>query len=339
MLKIQRNISLKPFNTLGIEAIANTFIQVNNQRNIGELKQVFNKIPKPIYILGTGANTLFTDNFNGSVIHINTKGIQILEENDRDVLIEVQAGEIWDNIIEFCVRKSYYGIENLVAIPSTVGASAIQNIGAYGMEAKDTIYSVEYIDLQSFKQYKISNKECQFNYRDSIFKHHLKDKIIITSVIFKLSKEANYKLNYGSIKDELQKLNITNPSLREITDIIRNIRNSKLPNPKLIGNAGSFFKNPIISNKKLEQLKTKFPNIVAFKINEEKSKLAAAWLIDFAKLKGFQIGGAAIHENQALVIINKNNATAKDIVDLSNFIQQKVFEIFNVNLTPEVIFI
>lgn len=339
MLDIQKNISLKPFNTFKIEATANTFIQLNEQNDIGYLKQLFKKIPRPIYILGSGANTLFTDNYNGTIIHINTKGIQILEETKKDVLIEVQAGEIWDNLIEFCVKKNYFGIENLVAIPSTVGASAIQNIGAYGMEAKDTIYSVKYTDLQSFKQIKISNKDCKFDYRDSIFKHDLKDKVIISSVVFKLSKKANYNLNYGSIKDELQKLNIINPSLREITEIIRNIRNAKLPDPKIIGNAGSFFKNPIITNRKLEELKIKFPDIISYKIDQEKSKMAAAWLIDFAKLKGFQIGGAAIHENQALVIINKNNATAKDIVDLSNFIQRKVFKIFKINLTPEVIFI
>lgn len=339
MLDIQKNISLKPFNTFKIEATANTFIQLNEQSDIGYLKQLFKKIPRPIYILGSGANTLFTDNYDGTIIHINTKGIQILEETKKDVLIEVQAGEIWDNLIEFCVKNNYFGIENLVAIPSTVGASAIQNIGAYGMEAKDTIYSVKYIDLQYFKQIELSNKDCKFDYRDSIFKHDLKDKVIISSVVFKLSKKANYNLNYGSIKDELQKLNIINPSLREITEIIRNIRNAKLPDPKIIGNAGSFFKNPIITNRKLEELKIKFPDIVSYKIDQEKSKMAAAWLIDFAKLKGFQIGGAAIHENQALVIINKNDATAKDIVDLSNFIQRKVFKIFNINLTPEVIFI
>lgn len=338
MLEIQKYISLKALNTFGIEAVADTFIQIKSPNDYHKLNQIFDKIIRPIYILGSGANTLFTDDFKGSIIHINTKGINVLKEDDDGVLVEVQSGEIWDNLIDFCVVNQYYGIENLVGIPSTVGASVIQNIGAYGMEVKDSVHSVKYIDITNFNEIILSKIECQFEYRDSIFKHALKNKIIITSVLFKFSKKPNFVLKYGSINDELEKLNISKPTLKYITEIIRNIRSSKLPDPKLIGNAGSFFKNPIITNSQLEKLKMKFPNIVYFSLNNGMSKLAAAWMIEYAKLKSFQIGGAAIHQNQALVIINKNSATAKDIVELSCFVQHRVSEIFDVKLTPEVIF-
>jgi UDP-N-acetylmuramate dehydrogenase len=339
MLNIQKNISLKNYNTFGIEAIASTFVQINTQEEFRELASIYNNLPKPIYILGSGANTLFTKDFKGTIININNKGIKLLHEDKNEVIVEVQAGEIWNDLVEFCVNNNYYGIENLVAIPSTVGASAIQNIGAYGMEAKDSIFKVKYIDLQTFKTIVLNNNECEFGYRNSIFKNKLEGKVIILSVLFKFYKNAKLKLSYGSILDELKHQNITSPTLEQITTIIRNIRNSKLPDPKIIGNAGSFFKNPIIDNIDLEILKVKFPKIVYYPINENKSKLAAAWLIENANLKGFQKGGAAVHKNQSLVIINKDSATSSDIVELSKYIQQKIKSLYNINLYPEVIFI
>ncbi len=339
MIEIKKNTSLKNLNTFGIESFATNFIQINNENDVNNFILYFNSIPKPFFILGSGANTLFTKNYSGTVIHVNTKGISIISASNTEVLIEVQAGEEWNNLIEYCVQNNLYGIENLVAIPSTVGAAAIQNIGAYGMEAKDSIHSVNYIDLHNLTKINLNNNECNFNYRNSIFKNELKNQILITSVIFKLSKIPNLNLNYGSIKDELIKLNIQQPSLVQLTSIIRKIRETKLPDPQTVGNAGSFFKNPIVSNNYLEKLQEKFPEIVFYKINDRESKLAAAWLIDYCKLKGFQIGGAAIHQNQALVITNKNNATAKDIISLANYIQKKVLKVFNLKLQPEVIFV
>ncbi len=339
MLKIQKNISLKNYNTFGIDAIANTFIQIESQKHINDLKLIINQLPKPFYILGSGANTLFTKDYTGTIIFINNKGINIIEENNNDIFVEVQAGEIWNDLVNFCVNNNYYGIENLVEIPSTVGASAIQNIGAYGMEVKETIHTVKYTDLQTFKSVELSNTKCEFDYRNSIFKNKLKNKVIITSIIFKFKKYSTLKLNYGSINSELKNQNIISPNLKQITSIIRNIRASKIPDPKVIGNAGSFFKNPIISKHELKIIKNKYPNIIYYPVNNNSFKIAAAWLIENANLKGCQIGGAAVHKDQALVIINKGFATATDIVKLSNHIKNSIRNLYNINLHTEVIFI
>jgi UDP-N-acetylmuramate dehydrogenase len=227
----------------------------------------------------------------------------------------------------------------LVAIPGSVGAAPIQNIGAYGVEAKDVIEEVHFWHLPSASMRSLTKTDCQFDYRNSIFKNELKDQCIITEVVFRLEKKADFKLGYGSLHAELVKRNIVSPSLKDIAEIIRTVRESKLPDVKEIGNAGSFFKNPIVSASHLKKLQTKYPNIVFYPLDNGEVKLAAGWLIEHAGLKGFQIGGAAVHEQQALVIINKNGATGPDVVALSTHIQKVILQLYDVQLSPEVIFV
>jgi len=338
-MKIERNISLKKYNTCGIDVLANTFIEINHSSDIAKLAKQYPKLPQPVYILGLGANTLFTNDFKGTIVHINTKGINIVSEDDSSIYIKVKAGEIWDDFVTFCIHNNYYGVENLVAIPSTVGAVPIQNIGAYGVEASDVIHEVYYTNLDDAKSYIINKKSCNFSYRDSIFKNKLKDKIIISEVVFKLSKHPSFKLNYGQVQNELIKAKIDNPKIEEIAHIIRKIRSTKLPDYKINGNAGSFFKNPIISIKKYNILLEKFPNIVSYKIDNFKMKIAAGWLIDNANLKGYKYGDAMIHSKQALVIVNNGKAKGEDFKKLSEYIQKRILEIYDINIFPEVIII
>ncbi len=339
MIKLKKNISLKPYNTFGIEVFTDFFIQLDKVEDISTFIKNYNDIPKPIYFIGLGANTLFTKDFSGTVVHINTKGIQKYKETTESVHLRVQAGEIWDDFIDFCITNNFSGIENLAAIPSTIGAAPIQNIGAYGMEAKDSIEYVKYINLNNFNTITLNNKECQFSYRNSLFKTKIKNQFLVTEVGFKLSKTLRPLLEYGSIKERLSSLGITNPNTKQIADTIRQIRADKLPDYKILGNAGSFFKNPIVSIDDFNKLKKQFPNIIAYPQNNNTIKIAAAWLIDKAGLTSYQIGGAAIHKKQALVIINNNQAQAKDIINLCSYIQTKIKLIFNIELLPEVILV
>jgi len=337
-LKLQENISLKNFHTFGIEVYTKYFLALSNLEEIEECAAHFNKIPKPVYFLGGGANSLFVNDYKGTVIHIANKGISLIEESEDDVLLSVQAGEDWDEFVQFCVENEYYGIENLTAIPGQVGTAPIQNIGAYGIEAKDSIKEVFYIDLEDGESYVLTNDECDFGYRDSIFKHDLKDQFIITEVVFRLSKNGKLNTEYGAIKEELSKRAIIQATIAQLSDTIRSIRASKLPDPKEVGNGGSFFKNPVVNLEKYNSLKTLFPEIVAYP-NGNKIKIAAGWMIDFLGWKGREHYGAAVHTQQALVIINKNNATGQAVKELSEMIQQDVEKHFGIKLEAEVEFV
>ncbi len=337
MIIDEKNKSLKNYNTCRIDINASHFIEINDNTGITDLVKNYSKIIKPVYILGLGANTLFTNDFQGTIIHINTKGIKRISEDENAIFIKVQAGEIWDDFVTFCINNNYYGAENLVAIPSTIGAVAIQNIGAYGVEASSIIHKVNFIDLTDSNAYSIDNNSCNFSYRNSIFKQELKDKIIITNVIFKLSKKPYFKLDYGQIQSALKNENILEPSIKDISRIIRNIRDNKLPDYKINGNAGSFFKNPIISIEKYNALLEKFPNIVSYRIDNSNIKIAAGWLIENAGLKSFTIGDAMVHKKQALVLINKGNASGNDFYKLSKYIQNKIYDIYGIKIFPEVI--
>lgn len=336
-LKIQENKSLKILHTFGCEVSSRFFLELKSLEEIEECAKHFNEIPQPIYFLGGGANSLFVQDFLGTVIHIFNKGIELIEENDKEVLIRVQAGEDWDEFVQFCVENEYYGVENLTAIPGQVGTAPIQNIGAYGVEAKDCIEEVYYIDLEDSETYVLDNSDCIFGYRNSIFKNEMKGQFIITEVVFRLSKNSKLKLDYGTIKQELSNQAIIQPSIAQLSDTIRKIRASKLPDPKEVGNGGSFFKNPIVSINQFNELKKRYPNIVAYK-NGDKMKIAAGWMIDHLQWKGREFKGAAVHTQQALVLINKNNATGKDIMELSKMIQNDVQMHFGIKLEPEVEF-
>jgi len=331
---IIENQSLYNFNTFKINAKAKFFVSINSIEELKTLMKESLLREYPYIILGEGSNVLFTKDFDGIVIHNNIKGYHNPDISENYATIKVGSGENWDNFVNYCVSKSWSGVENLVAIPGTVGASPVQNIGAYGCEAKDTIVEVGAFKISN-GEYKIfSNRECKFAYRSSVFKYELKNMYFITDVTFRLNLNHKYVIDYGDIRYELTK-NDMQVNLFNIKSVIADIRNRKLPDPKITGNAGSFFKNPLVSNTIFENLKEKHPNIKAFP-NGEGYKLAAAWLIEECGWKGKTFGKAAVHRNQALVIINIDNANGNDILQLSKAIQDSVFEKFGVFLEPEV---
>ena len=335
MLNFKENYCLKRHNTFGVEAKTKFFISF---KSTAELKNI---IESEIYInnknliLGQGSNILITKDFDGLIIHNKITGIRILEENKNNILVEVGAGVNWHEFVTWSVEKELSGIENLALIPGTVGASPVQNIGAYGMEVKNSITKVHAFEIQKGKNKIFSNKDCKFKYRDSIFKNKLKDKIIITKVEFKLLKNAINNTSYGNILEELNALNIK-PSPKNISQAVINIRNRKLPNPTELGNSGSFFKNPIVSSIKFKNLKRKFPEIVGYKISESETKIAAGWLIENAGLKGYRQGDAGVHKNQALVLVNYGTASGKDIMHLAQKVQNIIVKKYGVHIIPEV---
>ncbi|MDC3318974.1 UDP-N-acetylmuramate dehydrogenase [Flavobacteriaceae bacterium] len=339
-MNIQQNISLKPYNTFGIDVSASRFVSVDN---LDKLQKILTQ-EKDVFLLSGGSNMLLTKDIDKLVIHINIKGISIHYENESEVELSVNAGEDWHEFVMWCISQNYGGIENLSLIPGNVGTSPIQNIGAYGVEVKDVITRVEGIDLNNAKKIQFSNKECDFGYRNSIFKNELKEKIVITSVRFKLTKKNHHlNTNYGAIEKELAIRKISNPTIKDISDIVINIRQAKLPDPKKIGNSGSFFKNPIISLKQFKKLQEKYPNIPFYKIPSSKKedaaynyKIPAGWLIETAGFKGKRYGDCGIHENQALVLVNFDKASGKDIYMLAKNIQETILSIFEITLDIEV---
>ena len=339
-MNIQQNISLKPYNTFGIDVSASRFVSVDN---LDKLQKILTQ-EKDVFLLSGGSNMLLTKDIDKLVIHINIKGISIHYENESEVELSVNAGEDWHEFVMWCISQNYGGIENLSLIPGNVGTSPIQNIGAYGVEVKDVITRVEGIDLNSAKKIQFSNKECDFGYRNSIFKNELKEKIVITSVRFKLTKKNHHlNTNYGAIEKELAIRKISNPTIKDISDIVINIRQAKLPDPKKIGNSGSFFKNPIISLKQFKKLQEKYPNIPFYKIPSSKKedaaynyKIPAGWLIETAGFKGKRYGDCGIHNNQALVLVNYDKASGTDIYILAKKIQETILSIFEITLDIEV---
>ncbi len=336
MLKIEENKSLKPYNTFGVNVKANYFTSVESEKEILEilLSKRFSSMNK--LILGGGSNILFTKNYDGLVIHNIEKGIRLLEETEKYVIIESSAGEIWNDLVSYCVENKYYGIENLSLIPGTVGAAPIQNIGAYGVEIKDVFESLEGINLETGERKIYKKNECKFDYRDSIFKRGLKWKIIITKVILKLKKEKQFNLNYRSLNDYLGKANKEKLTIRRVRETVNKIRMSKLPDPHRFGNAGSFFKNPEVSEEKFLELKKDFEETVFFKLDNNKYKIPAAFLIEKCGFRGKRIGNVATYNQQALVIINMGSATGEQIKTFSQEIQKAVFDKFGIELTPEV---
>jgi len=330
-LKIQQNISLKPYNTFGIHTNAKRFITVNS---IKELKEII-AAEKSIFLLGGGSNILLTGDVEKLVIHLNTKGIIVNDFDENEVLVTAEAGENWHELVLWCVSQNYGGLENLSLIPGNVGTSPIQNIGAYGVEIKDVFQQLEAIDIETGKTRIFTNADCDFGYRNSVFKNELKGKFIILNVTFKLTKKNhNINISYGAIKDLLT--DKENPSINEIADAVIAIRQSKLPDPKEIGNSGSFFKNPVISSDLFKELSEQHPEIPHYRISENEIKIPAGWLIEQCGFKGKRFGDAGVHEKQALVLVNYNNATGKEIYDLAQKIQQKVMETFKISLEIEV---
>ncbi len=330
-MNIEQNISLKTYNTFGINAYAKRFISVNS---LEELKKVI-AIEQDIFLLGGGSNLLLTSDVDKLVIHLNLKGIIVNDAEKDFVYVTSEAGENWHEFVLWCISQNYGGLENLSLIPGNVGASPIQNIGAYGVELKDTFYQLEALEIATGEIKIFSNKDCLFGYRNSIFKNKLKGKYIIINTTFKLLK-TNHKINasYGAISDHLHQKK--NPTIKDISDAVIAIRNSKLPDPKEIGNSGSFFKNPVIDLKSFGILQEKFNDIPHYIVTEDEIKIPAGWLIEQCGFKGKRYGDAGVHAKQALVLVNFNNATGKEIYNLAKRIQQKVKDRFDIGLEIEV---
>ncbi len=332
-MPIQKNISLKPFNTFGISTIAENFVVVST---IQELKAFLKNTPT-FLILSGGSNILFTQETIPWVVHLNLKGISIVKQTGKEVLLKVAAGENWHSFVLWCIHQNFGGLENLSLIPGNVGPSPIQNIGAYGVEVKDVITEVETIEIATLKTHIFSNEDCNFGYRNSIFKNELKGKHIITSVTFSL-KTVDHILNtnYGAIQDELIKKHIKNPTIKDISDVVIFIRNSKLPNPEEIGNSGSFFKNPVISKSHFQKLHAQFSKMPHYRISASEVKIPAGWLIEHAGYKGYRKGDAGVHKNQALVLVNYGNATGKEVLALATKIQETIKNTFEITLEIEI---
>ena len=336
MFNILENISLKPHNTFGVEVFAKKFADISSLDQFKKLLQHENLSSEEMLILGGGSNILFTENFNGLVVKNSIGGISISEETNAHVIISAGAGVMWDDLVDFCVAKNLGGIENLKLIPGTVGAAPIQNIGAYGVELVDVFDSLTGIFTQNMEQKTFTKDECKFGYRTSIFKTDLKDKFFITGVKLKLNKKPKINLSYKALKDSIEEEGIANPTIKDISRHVKNIRESKLPNPSDIGNAGSFFKNAEVHKSKVDELIKVYPDLVFYKVDNEIMKIPSGWLIDKCGLKGLRKGNTGTHDKQALVIVNRGGATGKEIFEIAMFVKEKVKNVFGIELIPEV---
>ncbi len=323
--------NLKPFHTFGIPSQAKNIVEF---QQVEQLQQQWNT-NQPALIIGGGSNMLFVEDFQGTVFINQTKGIEVTE-TETDFHLRVTSGENWHQFVQWTLENQMFGLENLALIPGTVGAAPVQNIGAYGVEVKDFCEYVEVLNLNTQEIFRLDNAQCDFGYRQSIFKSQMKDGFFITHVGFKLAKNWQPVLKYGSLK-EMDPKKVT---AKQVFDEVCTVRQTKLPNPKELGNAGSFFMNPVVPKSLFEQLQKDYPTIPGFPTEQpDFIKLAAGWLIDQAGLKGFQLGGAAVHQHQALVLVNKGEATAQDVVNLAHHVCQKVYEKFQVQISPEVRFV
>jgi UDP-N-acetylmuramate dehydrogenase len=339
-MNIQQNISLKNYNTFGIDVYAKyftQFISINELEGAIEFKKSSSTNHQlSTLVLGGGSNILFTKNFDGLVLKNEIKAIKKINEDDDFVYIKAGAGENWHQFVLYCIENNYCGVENLSLIPGNVGASPMQNIGAYGVEIKDVFHSLQAYHINDKVVQNFTNTDCEFGYRESVFKNKYRNQFIITSVTYKLRKQPIFNTSYGAIEQELEKMGVKNLSIKNISDAVINIRSSKLPNPKEIGNAGSFFKNPEVTNSKFEILNSKFKNLVGYSLPNGNVKLAAGWLIEQCGFKGFRNRDAGCHAKQALVLVNYGEATGEQIYALSTKIIECVKQKFDVDLYREV---
>lgn len=335
--KNQKYKSLKAYNTFGIDVIAHFVEEVYDSKKLISFLNHIQEFEGGIFkILGGGSNVLLTKNIDCSVLINRIKGFSIVSEDEKHVTVSVGGGEIWHNFVMWAVSHNLGGIENLALIPGTVGAAPIQNIGAYGIEQKDAFESLEAVNIEEKQLRYFKKEECKFGYRDSVFKNELKDKYFITNVIYKLQKNSTPVINYKDVQEKLNSAHVNSPSVKQVAQAIIEIREAKLPDPAIIGNAGSFFKNPIISNTEFEILRSKYPSISAYPNGDQQTKLAAAWLIDQCGYKGKRVGNTGSYQNQALVIVNHGDATGQEIWDYALEVKSAVQEKFGVNIEPEV---
>lgn len=334
-MQISTNFNLKEYNTFGIAAQAKEFISVETTEELATV--LAENKGRKLFILGGGSNMLLTQDIDALVIHINIKGKQITKQQNGYAHVKAMAGENWHEFVLFCIENNLGGLENLSLIPGNVGTTPIQNIGAYGTEIKDTFESCEAMDIETQEIKTFTKEECEFAYRESIFKGRLKNKYIITSVIFRLTEE-NHRINtaYGDITDKLIDKGIIVPTIKDVSNAVIAIRQSKLPDPKELGNSGSFFKNPIVPKSVLEKIQAEHPLMPYYAVSESEVKVPAGWLIEQSGFKGKRFGDAGVHTKQALVLVNYGNATGKELLELSKKIQQTVFEKFGISIEAEV---
>lgn len=329
------DFNLKEHNTFGIDVKCRRFIEFES---VDELLQIVNSLTdadKPLLVLGGGSNMLFTADYEGTVLHSAIKG-HVAVQTDEGIMLRCGSGEVWDDTVSLCVSNRMYGAENLSLIPGDVGASAVQNIGAYGAEAKDIILKVEAVDLQTGKMCEFTNEECEYAYRKSKFKGEWRNRFVITYVTYQLSEVFCPCLDYGNIRAELEKRNIKVPTAEQLRNVIIDIRNEKLPDPKVEGNAGSFFMNPVVPKAKYEELVARFGNVPHYSVDDNNEKIPAGWMIDQCGWKGKSLGKAGVHSRQALVLVNRGGAEGKDIVALCDAIKRDVKDKFGIDIVPEV---
>ncbi|MBE6273088.1 MAG: UDP-N-acetylmuramate dehydrogenase [Bacteroides sp.] len=336
-MKIFRDYSLLPHNTFGMDVKASVFIEYASVEELKKVLSLYVKDNQWLHI-GKGSNLLFTGDFSGIILHSAIKGYEVIHEDTNEVVVRVGAGEVWDDFVAMTVENEWYGAENLSLIPGEVGASAVQNIGAYGVEVKDLIVGVEAIEVSTGKESIFKNEECGYAYRESVFKSSLKYQYLVTHVSYRLKKTPCYHLDYGNIRLELEKQKVR-LTLANVRQAIISIREAKLPDPKLQGNAGSFFMNPVISREHFDALLVDYPLIPHYEVDAESIKIPAAWMIDQCGWKGKRLGRAGVHDKQALVLVNLGGAVGAEVIALSEAIQKSVYEKFGINILPEVNFI
>lgn len=337
---MKNNVNLQPYNSFGFNATAKYFVEINDVEELRQLIKTPEFKKEKHLILSGGNNILFTDGyFDGIVILMNNKGIEVIHEDEEDVMVRAQAGEDWPEFVKAMVSQGFYGVENLAHIPGKVGAAPVQNIGAYGMELKDSFLQCEAIEMATGNARLFTKEECRFGYRQSIFKNELKGQYIIISVDFKLSKRGVLKLEYGNIRSYLSEHGMTQPTLQQLHDAICAIRDAKLPNPKVIGNAGSFFKNPVVTSEQFEALQRQYPNVPHYPDVNGMVKVPAGWLIEQAGWKGWRDEHVGVYEKQALVLVHYGGGTGNDIVELALKIQDSVEKQFGIQISPEVNFV
>lgn len=333
-MEVFRNGSLKKFNTFNVDEKAKVLVEINRVSDLFTFLSKENQKDKML-VLGGGSNILFTKSYEGIIISLKNKGIELIDEDENNILVEISSGESWNDFVVWAVENNFGGVENLSLIPGNVGAAPIQNIGAYGVELKDVFYSCKGIMLDTLNEFEFTKSDCEFNYRSSIFKSTLKNKTIITSVKLNLTKSKhNFNVDYKELKENLLDTELT---IKNISDQVIQIRKSKLPDPKIFGNCGSFFKNPIINISRHESLLNKFPDIPFFKIDNNNYKISAAWLIDQSDFKNKKVKNVGVYSNQPLVIINHGNAKGKDILDFAKEIKETVIGNFDIELEEEVL--
>lgn len=335
MNTIQENAPLKPFNTFGISVMARHFASFATAEELAELLEWVNT--RELIILGGGSNVLFTKDVDGLVARNAIKGIELVDEDEDYVYVQAGAGEVWQEFVEYCIGRDWAGVENLSLIPGSVGAAPMQNIGAYGVELKEVFYELEAWHIAERKSYTFSLNDCAFGYRESVFKRQYRGQFVILNVTFRLAKKTVFHTAYGAIKEELGRMGVQDLSIRAVSDAVKAIRRSKLPDPAVIGNAGSFFKNPTIPDEQFDVLQAEYMDIVGYhNMGTDTTKLAAGWLIEQCGWKGFRRGDAGVHARQALVLVNYGGATGQEIYDLSQEILDSVQEKFGVELEREV---